>query len=98
MPALSGSSPTAVNNVVYMGCGNHLFQALNATDGSVIWDKETSWWVSSAAYFSNNTLYLSTGDGVLAAFDAGSGNVLWYTGLPSVGLGGMCPVVGNNAL
>ena len=70
-----GSSPVVVNGVVYTSEENNYVYALNATDGSQLWDYYTGEWPSSPAV-ANGVVFVST-DFSINALNATDGTQIW---------------------
>jgi hypothetical protein len=85
----TGSSPTVVNGVVYVGSGpygtnavyigsedNNVY-ALNASTGAKLWSYTTGSVVNSSPAVANGVGYVSTGGGNVYALNASTGALLW---------------------
>jgi len=73
----AGSAGALANGVLYMGVGQFLF-ALNASDGTLLWRQETSYFIGSSPAVQNGVVYINSYDGGVYAFDAGTGAVIWH--------------------
>ncbi len=69
------SSPVVVNGVVYTSEENNYVYALNATDGTQLWDYFTGEWPSSPAV-ANGVVYVNT-EFSINALNATDGTQLW---------------------
>ena len=69
------SSPVVVNGVVYTSAENNYVYALNATDGTQLWDYFTGEWPSSPAV-ANGVVYVNT-DFSINALNATDGTQIW---------------------
>lgn len=69
------SSPVVVNGVVYTSAENNCVYALNATDGTQLWDYFTGEWPSSPAV-ANGVVYVNT-DFSINALNATDGTQIW---------------------
>ncbi|HTY74638.1 MAG TPA: PQQ-binding-like beta-propeller repeat protein [Candidatus Nanoarchaeia archaeon] len=70
-------SPTVVNGVVYIGSFYGFVYALNASNGSLIWDVQTGGAVSSAPAVVNGIVYTGSKNGYLYALNASTGSEQW---------------------
>jgi len=73
----TGSAGALANGVLYMGVGQFLF-ALNASDGTLLWRQETSYFIGSSPAVQNGVVYINSYDGGVYAFDAGTGAAIWH--------------------
>ncbi len=94
------AAPTVVNGNLYLGDWEGNFYAVNAADGTILWqqyvgksaDPQFPWCmpaigVSSQATVVGSTVYVGGGDSAVYALDIGSGNIIWRVPLsdPSSG-------------
>jgi outer membrane protein assembly factor BamB len=72
------SSPTVVNNVVYIGGEDGIMYAFKTADGTILWSKVlgTGSIVSSPVY-KNGNIYVGNGDGKMFALQSSTGNIVW---------------------
>jgi outer membrane protein assembly factor BamB len=75
MEEVYGASPVVVNGVVYTSEENNYVYALNATDGTQLWDYFTGEWPSSPAV-ANGVVYVNT-DFSINALNATDGTQIW---------------------
>jgi len=71
------SPPAIVNGIVYVGGWAHNFVALDARDGSVIWEYPTGGGNMGAPVVAENIVYFSSDDGYAYALTADKGILLW---------------------
>ena len=76
----SGSSPTVVNGVVYVGSFGKL-HAFNALTGAVLWTAKAVGFIESSPAVANSMVYIGADDGKVSAFNASTGAILWSTAL-----------------
>ncbi len=76
------SSPTVVNDCVYVGSNDRCLYAIDATSGRKLWSFLTSKRVESSPTVVNGTVYFGSNDGSLYALDTASGKKRWcfFTG------------------
>lgn len=74
-----GSSPSVVNNVVFIGSDNEVVYAFNANDGSMKWRFEiaSGQRVESSPCISDRICYVVATDGYLYALDVDTGTKTW---------------------
>ena len=72
-----GSSPVALDGMLFVGSDDHHVYALNARDGSLMWQHKTGERISTAPAVANEIVYVASEDQFLYAFDARSGKVRW---------------------
>lgn len=85
-----------VEDRVFVGTADNHILALDATDGSVLWDYETGHAIWGQPAFRDGVLYVASMDWSVYALDAESGSLLWETEL-----GGALPsraVLGDSLL
>ena len=70
------SKPVVYGNVVYIGCNDHIFYAINAVTGNEVWKFETNGIIISAALLHNNTIYFGSHDRNLYALNL-NGELVW---------------------
>ncbi len=75
------ASPTIVDGVVYFGSNSSYFYALNATNGSTIWQVNVGCNVESSAAVVNNVVYVGIlwdgHNGYVNALNAKTGALIW---------------------
>jgi outer membrane protein assembly factor BamB len=82
-----GGSPAVSNGIVYAGCVDTNFYALNAKTGAIIWSLKVAsdqQWISGASpAVCDGVVYIGGGNGVLYTVNAASGQIIWnYTTQP----------------
>lgn len=70
------AKPVASDNVIYFGCADHNFYAVNFEDGREIWRLDTGGVIVGPAHLHKNVLYFGSYDGNLYAVKK-NGNLLW---------------------
>jgi eukaryotic-like serine/threonine-protein kinase len=71
-------TPGKLKNVVYTGTGNGVLYALNATNGSIIWQQSPGGNFSySSPALAGEIIYAGNTDGNMYAYAAGTGRYLW---------------------
>ena len=69
-----------VNGVVYFGSADDHIYALNASDGSQLWNYSTGYWAVSSPAFINGIVFVGSDDSNVYALNASGGAQLWnYT-------------------
>lgn len=90
------AQPLQVDDVVYVGTSDNHMLALNAADGTEIWDYETGHAIWAQPAHRDGTLYVTSMDRSVYALDAATGELVWQTilggALPSR------PVLGDELL
>ena len=72
------SSPTVVDGVVYVGCGDNNVYALNATTGTKVWNYTTGNWVQwSSPAVVGGVVYVGSTDNNVYALNATTGTKVW---------------------
>jgi outer membrane protein assembly factor BamB len=79
------SSPTVNNGIIYIGGWYNVpgftqkgsVYAVNASNGSLVWEKLTNTGFSSSPFVKNNRLYISGDDNNVSALNASTGSLLW---------------------
>lgn len=72
------SSPTIVNGVIYVGGSSGEVAALNASDGSLLWQTSVGNIIAGAPAVVNGIVYVDTiHTGLLVALNAKTGKILW---------------------
>jgi outer membrane protein assembly factor BamB len=72
------SSPTVVDGVVYVGCGDNNVYALNATTGTKVWNYTTDNWVQwSSPAVVDGVVYVGSTDNNVYALNATTGTKVW---------------------
>lgn len=84
--SLEMSSPTVVNNIVYIGSYHDLLTgtsvkgslyAINATTGQLIWERFAGSAFNSSPVIANGKLFVTTESGEILAVDPATGNLFW---------------------
>jgi eukaryotic-like serine/threonine-protein kinase len=75
-PAPIYSSPVVDNNVVYFGCLDSVFYALDLTNGKLLWKFKTHGSIRSTAAIKDNRIFFTSGDGKLYCLDM-TGKLVW---------------------
>jgi outer membrane protein assembly factor BamB len=70
------SSPVIYENVVYFGCLDSSFYALDLESGKLLWSYKTGGQIRSTATIHASRLYFTSGDGKLYCFDL-KGKLIW---------------------
>ena len=71
------SSPAVVDGCVYIGSGTQNLYALNATDGTTLWNFPTVYPVDSSPAVSNGVVYVANSDDFIYAINASTGSQIW---------------------
>ena len=77
--AFSSSSPTLANGVIYLG-GFDEDYAVNASDGSQVWEVHYGYAAASQMAFANGAVYFGTTNGGLYALNASNGGDIFCGG------------------
>ncbi|EMA07552.1 outer membrane protein assembly factor BamB family protein, partial [Haloferax denitrificans] len=72
------TTPAYANGVLYLGSNDYKLHAINATDGTELWNYTTQTNVRSAPAVVDGVVYFGSNDGNLTAVDADTGDELWY--------------------
>lgn len=72
-----GATPIEKDGVVYVGSGNGVFYALNAADGSVLWEYQTDGAIRVDAAVTDDYAIVGTLSGTLYCFDRRTGEPAW---------------------
>lgn len=88
--------PLQVEDQVFVGTADNHILALNAADGSEIWDYETNHAIWGQPSYRDGTLYVSSMDWSVYALNADSGELIWQT--PLGGALASRPVLGDDFL
>ena len=86
------SSPTVVNNTVYIGSNDHRLYAIDADTGSEQWHFETEMPILSPPTVVDDTVYIGSDDDHLYAIDANDGSERWSL---DTGSGAVSPTIKN---
>jgi outer membrane protein assembly factor BamB len=80
------SSPVVANGMLYVGCGEGTFYALDAETGQKKWEYKTSDVIHSSPAYASNTVYFGSWDSYLYALNAIDGSLKWKfkTGIDTV--------------
>jgi outer membrane protein assembly factor BamB len=80
------SSPVVANGIVYVGCGEGVFYALDAATGIKKWEYKTGDVIHSSPAYDNQTVYFGSWDSYLYALNATDGTLKWKfkTGIDTV--------------
>ncbi|GAB4522017.1 MAG: hypothetical protein Fur0018_03160 [Anaerolineales bacterium] len=90
------ATPVLDSDRLYISGMDHHIYALNAADGSVIWDTQLDGAINSAPLLQDGVLYVGTFANQVVAVDAQSGNTLWTT--PTDGWVWATPQISNDLL
>lgn len=73
------SSPAVANGILYVGSGDadRVLRAINATDGTSLWNYTTDYVVESSPAVANDIVYVGGDDGNLYAVNATTGAEIW---------------------
>jgi len=71
------SSPTVVDNMVYVGSSDHHLYALATTNGTVRWKTQTGGAVNSSPAVASGVVFFTSLDGNLYALNAADGKLKW---------------------
>ncbi len=80
------SSPTLVDDVLYVGSGDGHLYALDRATGQTRWRFATEGRVRSTPAVAEGRVYVGSGDGRVYALDASSGDLLWRADTEGVSL------------
>jgi outer membrane protein assembly factor BamB len=80
------SSPVVADGMLYIGCGEGMFYALDANTGLKKWEYKTGDVIHSSPAFSSKTVYFGSWDSYLYALNAENGYLKWKfkTGIDTV--------------
>jgi outer membrane protein assembly factor BamB len=79
------SSPAVVNGVVYIGSGDGLVSALNATTGTKLWSYSIGSYLNGSPAVANGVVYVGSDLNDIVALNSNTGSLLWsYTLLEGV--------------
>jgi outer membrane protein assembly factor BamB len=80
------SSPVVANGVVYVGCGEGMFYALDAISGQKKWEFKTGDVIHTSPAYDSKTVYFGSWDSYLYALNAEDGSLKWKfkTGIDTV--------------
>lgn len=88
--------PLQVGDRVFVGTADNHVLALNASDGSQIWDFKTNHAIWGRPSFRDDTLYVASMDWSVYALDADTGEQIWET--PLGGALASQPVLGDDLM
>lgn len=71
------SSPVVANGILYVGCGEGMFYALDAQTGEKKWEFKTGDVIHSSPAYSSKTVYFGSWDSYLYALNAETGSLKW---------------------
>jgi outer membrane protein assembly factor BamB/tRNA A-37 threonylcarbamoyl transferase component Bud32 len=71
------SSPTVVDDIVYVGAYDNNLYALNARVGEFIWKFATEGGIGSSPSVTNDQVFFGSGDGILRCINARTGRLEW---------------------
>jgi outer membrane protein assembly factor BamB len=71
------SSPVVANGIVYAGCGEGVFYALDAATGQKKWEFKTGDVIHSSPAYASKTVYFGSWDSYLYALNAEDGSLKW---------------------
>ncbi|MFO7627559.1 MAG: PQQ-binding-like beta-propeller repeat protein [Candidatus Fermentibacteraceae bacterium] len=75
------SAPVLLDNVLYVGCNDMNFRAIDAHSGSVLWSHPVVCGLSGGASGDATRIWFGGQDGIVYCLDRESGRSLWSTGL-----------------
>jgi outer membrane protein assembly factor BamB len=80
------SSPVVANDILYVGCGEGVFYALDATTGTKKWEFKTGDVIHSSPAYASHVVYFGSWDSYLYALNATDGTLKWKfkTGIDTV--------------
>jgi eukaryotic-like serine/threonine-protein kinase len=80
------SSPVVANDLLYVGCGEGVFYALDAITGQKKWEFKTGDVIHSSPAYANETVYFGSWDSYLYALNVEDGSMKWKfkTGMDTV--------------
>jgi eukaryotic-like serine/threonine-protein kinase len=74
------ASPLVSGGMIFVGCYDNHFYAVNISDGTIAWKQMTKSGICSSAAFSNDAVFVGSEDGKLYRLDSQTGEPLWtYT-------------------
>jgi outer membrane protein assembly factor BamB len=73
------SSPTVVDNVVYVGSQDKNVYAIGALSGKQIWKFATGGSIEDSPAVANGMVYIESDDGYVYCLDAHTGSLVWHT-------------------
>jgi outer membrane protein assembly factor BamB len=88
--------PLQVDDLVYVGTADNHILALNATDGSEVWNYETNHAIWGQPTYDDGRLYVNSMDWSVYALDAETGELIWQT--PLGGALASRPVLGEGLM
>lgn len=80
------SSPVVAKGIIYVGCGEGMFYALDAKTGIKKWEYKTGDVIHSSPAYASQTVYFGSWDSYLYALNAADGSLKWKfkTGIDTV--------------
>nr|WP_280140973.1 PKD domain-containing protein [Haloferax larsenii] len=72
------TTPAYANGVLFLGTNDYKLHAINATDGTELWNYSTQTNVRSAPAVVDGVVYFGSNDGNMTALNATTGEELWY--------------------
>ncbi len=80
------SSPVVANGIIYVGCGEGVFYALDANTGTKKWEFKTGDVIHSSPAYASQVVYFGSWDSYLYALNATDGTLKWKfkTGIDTV--------------
>ncbi len=90
------SSPTIVEDRVYIGSNDKKIYCLNAENGALIWQNQTGGNIMSSPAVVDNNIYIGSNDGRVYCFDADNGEEQWNKKIG--GLVPSSPTIANGRL
>ena len=77
------SSPTVVNQVVYVSSQDKNVYALNALNGKLIWKYATGGSIEDSPAVANGMVYIEADNGYVYCLNANTGSLVWHTYIDS---------------
>ncbi|MBF0433096.1 MAG: PQQ-binding-like beta-propeller repeat protein [Fibrobacteria bacterium] len=71
------SSPSVVNGIVYVGCRDSVFYAIDLYSGSILWSYKTGGWVDSSPFVTQDKVLVGSRDGYIYQFDNETGRLIF---------------------
>ena len=75
------SAPVLLDGMLYLGCNDMRFRAVNAATGEVAWSHSVVCGLSGGAAGDESRIWFGGQDGLVYCLDRASGSTIWTTGL-----------------